>query len=119
MANRVSGLLYVRVDGIQRNALGNWTYNLGTPRREAVVGADRIHGYKEMPQPAFIEGEITDQSDLDLAALQKLDDATVTLELGNGKTIVLRNAWYASEGTVGTENANVQVRFEGLSAEEI
>lgn len=116
--NRVSGLLYVRVDGVQRNAIGNWTYNLGSPKREAVVGMDRVHGYKEMPQVAFIEGEITDQKDLDLAALQALEDATLTLELANGKTIVLRDAWYAADGDVGTENANIQVRFEGLSAEE-
>ena len=32
---------------------------------EAIVGSDGIHGYKEVPQVGFIEGEITDRSDLD------------------------------------------------------
>ena len=116
--SRRAGTLYVRIDGAQRDAIGNWTYNLGSPKREAIVGADRVHGYREMPQVPYIEGEITDESALSLAALQNLTDATVTLELANGKLICLRDAWYAADGTVGTEQGNVQVRFEGRSAEE-
>ena len=120
MANqRLSGLIYVRIDGVQRNATGSYTYNLGQPKREAIVGPDGIQGYKEMPQVPYIEGEITDQGDLDVAALQNITDGTITLELANGKSIVLRNAWYAADGNVGTEQANVQIRFEGLSAEEV
>ena len=45
--------------------------------------------------------------------LRQIVDATVTLELANDKTFILRNAIEASDGTVGTENANAQVRFEG------
>ena len=117
-ANRRSGTLFLKIDGQQRDAIGNWTYNIGSPKREAIVGVDRVHGYKEMPQVPYIEGEITDQKDLKLADLEALEDSTITLELANGKLIVLRSAWYAADGNVGTEQANVQVRFEGLSAEE-
>lgn len=117
--NRRAGVLYLKIDGAQHDARGSYTYSLGPPKREAIVGADGVHGYKEMPQVPYIEGEITDARDLDLAALQALTESTVTLELANGKTVVLRDAWYAADGTVGTEQANVQVRFEGLSAEEI
>ena len=118
-ANRRSGTLFVKIDGVQRDAQGAWTYNLGSPKREALIGPDRVQGYKEMPQVPFIEGEVTDQSDLDVAELQALEDSTITLELANGKSVVLRNAWYAADGNIGTEQANVQVRFEGLSAEEV
>ncbi len=117
-AHRRAGLLYVRIDGTQYDARGNWTYNVGAPKREAIVGADGVHGYREMPQTPYIEGEVTDSRTLDLDALVRLEDVTVTLELANGKTVVLRNAWYAADGTVGTEQGNVQIRFEGLSAEE-
>ena len=119
MAKRIGGLLYLRIDGVQHNPKGSFTYNLGSPKREAVLGPNAVHGYKEMPQVPYIEGEITDQDDLDLAALQAITDGTITLELANGKSIVLRDAWYAADGTVGSEEANVQVRFEGLSAEEV
>jgi hypothetical protein len=32
---------------------------------------------------------------------------------------VLRNAWFAGEGTGNSEEANFPVRFEGLSGEEV
>ena len=115
---RVSGTFFVEIDGVRRNALGNWTYNLGQPKRELVIGADQVHGHKEMPQGARIEGEITDQRDLDVAALINLTDTTITLELANGKIVTLRNALYTGDGDVGTENANVQVEFHGLEAFE-
>ena len=83
------------------------------------MGADGVHGYKEMPQVPYIEGEITDARGLDLAALQALTESTVTLELANGKTVVLRDAWYAADGTVTTETGAVQCRMEGLFAEEL
>lgn len=117
--NRRAGILYFKVDGAQYEAKGNFTYNLGREKREAIVGADGVHGYKAMPQAPHIEGEITDRGDLDVAALMDLDDTTITLELANDKTVLLRNAWYAADGDIGTEEANVQIRFEGMSAEEV
>lgn len=119
MSQRRAGILFLKVNGSIQDAKGNFSYNLGKPKRESIVGADKVHGYKEMPQPAFIEGEITDSASLDLAALIATDDATITLELANGKVIVLRNAWYAGEGTGQTEEGNIQCRFEGASAEEV
>jgi hypothetical protein len=116
---RRGGIIQLQLNGELQDAKGNFTYNLGRPKREAIVGADGIHGYKETPQVAFVEGEITDRGNLDLDKLVTMKDATVTLELANGKVVVLRDAWYASEGTGNTEEGNVAVRFEGKSAEEI
>lgn len=117
--NRRSGALFVKVSGRQYDAKGNFTYNPGSPKRDAIVGPDRVHGYKELPQVPYIEGEITDASDLDLVVFTTLKDETVTLELANGKVFILRDAWYAAEGNVQTEEANIQVRFEGMSGEEV
>lgn len=116
---RRGGLIFVKANGEQLDAKGSWSYNLGRPKRDAIVGADGVHGYKEVPQIAFIEGEITDRGTLDLEALVALKDATITLELANEKVVVLREAWFAGEGTGSTDEANIAVRFEGLSGEEI
>ena len=115
---RVSGTLFVKIDGVQRQAMGDWTYNLGFPKKEMVVGADEIHGYMERPQVAYAEGEIRDQSELSVGELRQITDGTITLELANGKHIVLRNCIEASDGTVGTEAANVGVRFESMAEGE-
>lgn len=119
MSNRLAGLLEVAVNGTLLQVKGNYTYNLGKNKRESIVGQDRVHGYKELPQSPFIEGEATDAPDLDVEELLLHDDVTVTLKLANGKVIVLREAWYAADGDVGTEEANIQIRYEGKSAEEV
>lgn len=119
MSQRRAGILFLKINGAIHDAKGNFTYNIGVPKREAIVGADQVHGYKEMPQAAFIEGELTDSKNLDLAALLKFDDATATLELANGKVVVLRNAWYAGDGNVQTEEGNINLRIEAKSGEEV
>ena len=88
-------------------------------KREALINSDlSIAGYKEMGQVPFIEGEITDQSDLVLADFVNLENVTLTLELANDKVFTLRNAWFSADGNVQTEEGNIQVRFEGKEAEE-
>jgi hypothetical protein len=119
MGQRRGGIISIKANGVIYDAKGAFTYNLGRPIREAIVGSDGIHDYKETPQVAFIEGAITDRGTLDLEALLDMTDATVTLELANGKVIVLRNAWNASDGTGNTEEGEIPFRFEGPSAKEI
>ena len=117
--NRIGGIISLKINGDMYFAKGNFTYNLGKPKKEGVVGSDRVHGYTEKPQVPFIEGEITDRNELNLEDLVTLDDATVTLELANGKVIMLREGWYAGEGTGNTEEGNIALRIEGMSAEEV
>lgn len=117
--NRIGGTIALKVNGDIYFAKGNFTYNIGKPKREGVVGADVVHGYKETPQIPFVEGEITDRNEMSLEDLVTLDDATITLELANGKVITLSEAWYAGEGTGNTEEGNIACRFEGMSAEEV
>lgn len=117
--NRRAGLIQLYIDGRLHDAKGSWSYHLGPVTREGIAGADRVHGYKEQVSLPMIEGAITDAADLSLSQLQALTDTTVQLVLGNGKTIVLRNAWFAGDGNGTTEEGEVAVRFEGLSAEEL
>ncbi|TAH39292.1 MAG: phage tail protein [Planctomycetota bacterium] len=116
---RVAGIIRFKANGTQHRAKGNFSYNIGAPKREAVVGADAVHGYKETPQQPFIEGEITDSEDLKLKDLVTLADGTITLELANGKLIALYEAWFAGDGTGQTQEANIAVRYEGMRAEEV
>lgn len=119
MSNRKSGIIYFKIDGIQYSAIGSFSYGLGTEKRESLVGSDTTHGYKGMPQPAFIEGEIRDSKDLDLKKFAEIDGATVTLELANGKVVVLRQAYQVGEGVGNSEDANIPCRFEAPSGEEV
>lgn len=115
-----SGKIILKIDGTRRFiASDNIDYNLGADKREALIGPDSIPGFKVMPQVAFFEGEIRDDSDLALDDLLNLESSTLTLELSNGKNISMPNAFFASEGNIGTNEANVAFRFEAESAFEI
>lgn len=116
---RVGGIIEVKVDGSLYSAKGSWTYNLGKPKRDLVIGSDAVHGYKELPQEPFIEGVITDSGDLSLSALVLTKDATVTLSLANGKVIVLREAVFTGDGNGTTEEGEISAKFSGKSAEEV
>ena len=119
MSQRRGGIIQLQINGVMHDAKGSFSYNIGRPKRETIVGSDAVHGYFDKPQVAFIEGEITDRGSLDLNALVTIEDATVTLVLANGKAIVLRDAWYAGEGTGNTDEGNIAVRYEGKSADEV
>jgi len=119
MNRRVGGILFLKIDGELFQAKGEFTYNVNPVKRESVVGQDTVHGFKEEPKALFIEGAITDSDELDLQGFQAIRDATVTLEVANGKTIVLREAFYAADGDVTSSEGEIQVRFEGISGEEV
>lgn len=116
---RIGGIIEVKVNGELYSAKGTFTYNLGKPKREMVVGSDAVHGYKETPQEAFIEGAITDNADLSLEKVVSLKDATAILTLANSKVIVLREACYSGDGTVSTEEGEIPFKLSGASADEV
>lgn len=121
MSQRKGGIIFFKIDGVQHQAKGNFSYGLGKPQRTAIVGADGVHGYSELPTAPFIEGEITDSADLSLDELANVKASVATLELANGKVISLKDCWNTNQdGLSGnTEEGNIAIRLEGISAEEI
>lgn len=117
--NRIGGTIQITINGRVYSPKGNFTYRINSKKKEGMTGAVIVEGYIEKPLIPFLEGEITDNANLNLAELQNVEDATITLKLANGKTVVFEHAWYAADGDVGTEEGNIQVRFEARSAEEI
>lgn len=114
---RLGGIISVKVDGRIYQAKGDFTYNPGKPKRDPIIGSDGQHGYKETPQVGFIEGAFTDSQTLDVPSLLEITNATATIELANGKMFVLRNSYYAGEGTINTAEGEIGVRFEGRGEE--
>jgi hypothetical protein len=114
--NHNAGIIQVTFNGEVYRSRGDFTYSMGRPRREAIVGEDSIHGYREAPQTtAFIEGELLrdgrEWDDFDLARLAEVVRADVSLELASGKFVVLHDACLASATT--TDGDTTTVRFEG------
>lgn len=118
--NRISGTIKFKADGQTYTASGSFKYNLATPKREGVISMDgTVAGYKHTPTIPFIEGAIFNDKTLDVSVFTNLDDVTVNLDLANGKSVILRNAWYAGKGDVDTEAATLEIKFEGKEALEV
>lgn len=116
-----SGTIHLKIDGDEQNVIGEFKFGLGKPTREGQVGHNGVHGYKEIPTIPFIEGEIRDSKNMSLDKLSQITDATITLELVNGKIYSFKNAWHCNtDGLgIGTEEGVIAVRFEAMSAEEV
>ena len=117
--NRIAGVAFLKVDGEQFAIRGKFKYVVNTVKRETLVGQDGVHGYKEMPVEPYISGDVSDHPGTRVKRLEDITDATITLELANGKTIMLRNAWWADTSEVDTEEGSYPVKFCGLSGEEL
>ena len=117
---RRAGLFDLKINGQVYYAKGNFTYGLGGVKREAMMASNgQVIGFKEVAQAPYIEGEISDDIGLNLKTFFNIEGATVSLELCNGKVIVLREAWYAGESKVEVNEGNIPVKFEGLDCDEV
>ncbi|MEO1700325.1 MAG: phage tail tube protein [Planctomycetota bacterium] len=116
---RISGIAYLKVDGRLYETMGEFTINPGQPMREGVIGTSRVVGYDEKPQIPSFTGKIVLTRELSLVDVVNLVGVTVQIEGPNGTTHVLREAWFAGEGTYTTGNGEIAVKFEGASYEEI
>ena len=116
----IGGILNLKVNGVLHVAKGDFTYNPGVPKHEAVMAASgAVAGFKLTPVAPFIEGEIIDTGDLDVKAFLSTRDAVITLELVSGKVVVLSGAHSASDGDVSTAEGSIKVKFEGTDLQEI
>jgi hypothetical protein len=119
MADRRGGIIELKVGAELYECKGNFSWNLGQPKNEAITGSSGVTGYKSTPQVAYIEGMVTDRGALSVQTLVQITDATVHLKLATGKVIVLSGAWYAADGKGTTDEGEIELRFESAVGEEI
>ena len=112
MAQRLIGIKQISIDGKIIDSKG-WDYGPGGDQLESVSGHGRLHGFKvKATMPGYAEGKITDSADLRIKDLIALRDATVMIELQNGKTVKLSHAAFVAEGKVTGEESEIEARFE-------
>jgi len=117
--NRRAGIIELQGNGKVFDAVGSFTCNYGRNKREGLVGPTGVQGYSEMPQIAYIEGELRDAQDLDIDDILDFVDGVITLTYANGKGFMLEQAYYCADGDLDTSEGKIQVKFEGQSADEV
>lgn len=117
--HRIAGVAYLKVDGQAYPMRGKFKYTANRRKREGIVGQDGPHGYKEMPVIPSISGDVSDMPGMRVQDLEKITNATIQLELANGKIVVLSQAWWSDASEVDTEEGSFPVKFEGMECAEV
>jgi hypothetical protein len=119
MAQRIAGIAFLKVDGALYPLRGNFTVSPSALERAGIAGQDYIHGYSELPRLPVISGDVSLDPLLSMDDVEAVTQATVTAELANGKTYVLREAWCTSALELNSREGQVRVTFQGVSCDEI
>ena len=114
-----AGTAYLKYDGGMLPLKGNLTVSATPVERTGIAGQDYVHGYQELPRVPYIEGDVSTLPEVSLETLEQVIDATVTAELINGTTYVLRNAWTKGPLDINTHDGQFRIRFEGVSCDEM
>jgi len=112
-------MAYLRVDGEQYALRGALTISIFPFEREGVAGMDGVHGYTQTPRAPEISADLSDMGGLSMAKLQAVCNSTITVELMNGKTYILANAWTSGAPELDATDGTVSVTFQGLTAREM
>lgn len=119
MPTPIAGVVAVRVNGDPLRIKGTVTYSLGGKVGEAIEGPTGLAGIARKQMAAFVEVVSIDAADVDISALQELTAQTITVQLENGKTVVLNDSTVVGLIEVTTDESEFTVRFVGPSASEI
>jgi hypothetical protein len=119
MAQRIAGIAYLKVDGNQYPLRGNLTVSPSPFERAMIAGQDYVHGYSELPRVPYIEGDFSTLQGLSVESIANIVDSTVTAELANETTFVLRQACCRAALEVNAREGQFRARFEGVQCDEI
>jgi hypothetical protein len=118
-SQRIGGTLLFRIDGVQYAARGKFEYSPLASEKDGVAGQDEVHGFTEKPAIPSIKGDLSDLGQVSVTQLQNITSSALTLELANGKTIILSGAWLKGAVSVNTEEGSYGVEFQGRTATEL
>ncbi|MEP3246250.1 MAG: phage tail tube protein [Sneathiella sp.] len=116
MGKKIGGTAYVKFDGKQVSLAGSITIQLDNVEREGVTGLSGVVGYNEKPIVPFVEGEFFMPEDMSMDEIRDITNATITVELANGKVGTLSQAWNKSANEVDGDS-KFTTRFEGMKGE--
>lgn len=111
---RLAGITTASVNG-QVISVTEFSWSPGTVKRESMTSLSGVDGYSEMPRAPYIAGKFRDSQSNSVTAFNGMADATVVVQLANGKQIVGHNLWNTAETDVAGAEATFDFKFEGAA----
>jgi hypothetical protein len=115
MAQKIAGVAWLTVAGVQMALRGNFTVSHSMVERTMLAGQDGIHGYQELPRVPYIEADLSTTPAFDITTLDQQTDITVVAQLANGWTFNMSDAICKAALEQNTRDGQVRVRWEGMN----
>lgn len=116
---RIAGTAYFKADGEQFTLGGSMSYSVNEMTKTGVAGLSGVAGYTEASHVPYIEGEFFTTKEFATKKFEKMENATITLELANGTTVLLEQAWLSGDIAPDVAAGTCTLRFEGMRGKEI
>lgn len=114
MGQRLAGTCYVKVDGAQLEVKGGLECPVNNKKREPVVGATGIAGFKETAITPYVKVTAILSKGFPRAKLQNSTDMTITAEYANGDVYTLSGGWLANESAAKGDDGEAELEFNGV-----
>lgn len=109
---RLAGITSFTVNGTAF-PVTEFTWDPGYVENETMTSLSGVDGYKSMPVAPYISGKFRDSQSVNVTAFTLLSNATVVVQLANGKQVVGHNLWYVGRSGVSGADATFDFRFDG------
>jgi hypothetical protein len=113
MSKLIGGNASLYINGTIYSSDGEFSANILTFKREAVVTAEGDVCYTEEPVPSTISGNLFLTDNLNPETVKNMVDGTVQIVLRTGKTVMLTQAFYSGDGAVDVKAGTMAVEFTG------
>ena len=120
MSKMLGGVICLKVNGKLYFATGDFKYGGGEIKRTEKLAHQGVLVFTGETTAAFIEGVIV-KKDIGLKDIADIQDATITLDLPDGKTFTLYQAFSTNEKGIeaSTEKGEISVKFVGCKHAEV
>ena len=116
---KIAGTSTLTVDGTTYTIGSSLKVSVDAVEREGVAGLSGVSGYVERPRVPSIEAEIHTTSEFSVEDLMAVYGATVKVDLANGRSYILRDAWSIPPFEIDAAAGTCTVKFEGMQGKEL
>lgn len=109
---RLAGVTSFTVNG-SAFAVTEFSWDPGSVERESLTSLSGVDGYRELPVAPYISGKFRDGSAVNVTGFTQASNATVVVQLANGKQIVGHNLWFTGRPGASGADAVFDFKFEG------
>jgi Phage tail tube protein len=110
---RLAGITVFTVNG-QTFPVTEFAWDPGSYEAEMMMSLSGVDGYNEKPVAPYISGKFRDGNATSVTGFTGLRNATVVVQLANGKSVVGHNMVYTARAGVAGADATFDFKFEGL-----